>query len=175
MFHSLGSTSLYLLRGILVGLLASLCEPACALAICWSFCNGGGGEEADDEETNTSFIIIFIPGTQGASCDCLLFYKRKRKEPTEVEHGSFSPLVFSVFWGMAKEVTIFYKRLASLLSEKWTQHYSTIISWLRCIISFSLIRLPIRCLQGAQLAWGHPIGPIHLPIDLVRLETHFVI
>ena len=73
--------------------------------------------------------------------------------------------------GMAKEATIFYKCLASLLSEKWTQH----ISWLRCIISFSLIRLSIHCLWGAQLAWGHPIGPICCPIDLVRLETHFAV
>ena len=67
-FHSLGSTSLYLLRGILVGLLASLCEPACALAICWSFCNGNGGggeEEADDEETNASFIIIIYTWNTG--------------------------------------------------------------------------------------------------------------
>ena len=73
-FHSLGSTSLYLLRGILVGLLASLCEPACALAICWSFCHGGGEEEDDDEWGNTSFYIIFLPGIQGASRDCLLSY-----------------------------------------------------------------------------------------------------
>ena len=58
-FHSLGSTSLYLLRGILVGLRASLCEPACALAICWSFCHGGGEEEeVDDEWANTSLYIF---------------------------------------------------------------------------------------------------------------------
>ena len=97
-----------------------------------------------------------------------------RERIGEVEHGSFSPLVLSVFWGMAKEANIF-KCLASLLSEKWTQHYSTIISWLRCIISFSLIRSYIRCLRGARLARGHPIGPIHCPIDLMRLETHFAV
>ena len=103
MFHSLGSTSLYLLRGILVGLLASLCEPACALAICWSFCNGEGGggeEEADDEETNTSFIIfLYLEHRVPAA---IVFYYIKGKEKslyTEVEHWSFSPLVFSVFWG----------------------------------------------------------------------------
>ena len=34
----------------------------------------------------------------------------------EVEHGSFSPLVFSVTGGMAKEASVFYKRLATLLA-----------------------------------------------------------
>jgi len=36
----------------------------------------------------------------------------------EVEHSSFTPLVFSATGGMGHEANIFYKRLASLLSEK---------------------------------------------------------
>jgi hypothetical protein len=43
---------------------------------------------------------------------------------SEIEHGSFTPLVFSLTGGMAKETTVFYKRLTSLLSEKWDQPYS---------------------------------------------------
>ena len=46
--------------------------------------------------------------------------------------------------GMSKEATIYYKRLASLLSEKWTQHYSTINSWLRYFL----------CPWGARSARG---------------------
>ena len=85
--------------------------------------------------------------------------KRKRKEPTEKESERWN-MGLSLLWssqffgGMSKEATISYKRLASLLSEKWTQHYSTIISWLRCIISFSLMRLSIRCPWGARSARG---------------------
>ena len=105
--------------------------------------------------------------------------KRKRKELTEKESGRWNMGLSlhwsSQFWGMAKETTIFYKLLASLLPEKWTQHNPTIISWLRCIISFSLIWLSIHCLWGAQSARGHPVGPIHCAIDLVRLETHFAV
>ena len=37
----------------------------------------------------------------------------------EVEYASFSPLVFSATGGLAHEATIFYKHLASLLSNKW--------------------------------------------------------
>ena len=43
----------------------------------------------------------------------------------DVEHSSFSPLVFSSTGGMAKEASVFYKRLASLLFEKDKQTYST--------------------------------------------------
>ena len=37
----------------------------------------------------------------------------------EVEHSTFNPLVFSATGGMAKQSTTFYKRLASLLADKW--------------------------------------------------------
>ena len=49
----------------------------------------------------------------------------------EVEHSSFTPLVFSATGGMAKEATAFYKRLASCLATKWEQHYSAVLFWLR--------------------------------------------
>ena len=66
--------------------------------------------------------------------------KRKYEERIhEVEHGSFTPLVFSAtgFMGMAAE--IFYKRLAMLISEKNDQSYATTMGRIRCSISFSLI------------------------------------
>ena len=41
----------------------------------------------------------------------------------EVEHGSFTPLVFSTSGGMGKCASVTYKRLASLLSTKQEQLY----------------------------------------------------
>ena len=63
----------------------------------------------------------------------------------DVEHSSFSPLVFSSTGGMAKEASVFYKRLASLLSELHEQAYSTTMAWLRCVLSFSLLQSSILC------------------------------
>ena len=37
----------------------------------------------------------------------------------EIEHASFTPLVLSASGGFAKKATNFYKRLASLLADKW--------------------------------------------------------
>ena len=50
----------------------------------------------------------------------------------EIEHASFSPLVFSAAGGMGTIATVVYKRLASLLPEKQGRPYSSTLHWLRC-------------------------------------------
>ena len=42
----------------------------------------------------------------------------------EIEHGSFTHLVFSCSGGMGPLATIVYRHLASLISEKSSQIYS---------------------------------------------------
>ena len=74
-------------------------------------------------------------------------YERRVRE---VEHSSFTPLVFSLTGGLGPAATAFYKRLSSQLSDKWKQPYSSTIGWLRCRISFSLLRSSIMCLRGAR-------------------------
>ena len=74
-------------------------------------------------------------------------YERRVRE---VEHSSFTPLVFSLTGGLGPAASAFYKCLASQLSDKWKQPYSSTIGWLRCRISFSLLRSSIMCLRGAR-------------------------
>ena len=45
----------------------------------------------------------------------------------EVEQSSFTPLIFSATGGMAAEATVFYKHLASLLSDKWDFNYAAVM------------------------------------------------
>ncbi len=75
----------------------------------------------------------------------------------EVEHASFTPIVLSATGGMAKQSTSFYKRLASLLADKWDHKYSQTLYWLRCRLSFSLLRSAIQCIRGARSSRGHAI------------------
>ena len=58
----------------------------------------------------------------------------------EVEHASFTSLVFSSTGGMGSETSTFYKHLASLIANKNEKKYSSVMELLRCRISFSLIR-----------------------------------
>ena len=78
------------------------------------------------------------------------YYQRVR----EVEHGSFTPLVFTTSGGIGKCASVTYKRLASLLSTKQEQSYGSTIAWVRCCLSFSLLRSCIMCLRGARPSQG---------------------
>ena len=49
----------------------------------------------------------------------------------EVEHGKFTPLVFSTTGGMSRECTFFLKKLSEKLSQKSNQKYSDTISYVR--------------------------------------------
>ncbi len=80
-------------------------------------------------------------------------HERQKKNAYEqrvlqIEHASFTPLVFSATGGLGNEANTFYKRLASLLASKWNDSYSSTLAWLRCRLSFSLLRSSIRCIRG---------------------------
>ena len=64
----------------------------------------------------------------------------------EVEHSSFTPLIFSTTGGMASSTTVFYQHLASLLANKWGNLYGNTMSWLNCCLVFSLLRSAIHCI-----------------------------
>jgi hypothetical protein len=91
----------------------------------------------------------------------------------EIEHASFTPLVLLATGGVAKEATVFYKRLASCLAMKWDQSYSSTMSWLRCHLMFSLLRSAIQCIRGARSSCGHALKAPP-PIDLAIAELHCI-
>ena len=71
----------------------------------------------------------------------------------KVEHATFTPLVFST-GGMADEACNFYKCIAPLLCDKWSETYASVIGCLRCCLSFSLLRSAIRCVRGSRSSSG---------------------
>lgn len=73
-----------------------------------------------------------------------------------VEHASFTPLVFTTAGGMGPSASTFYKHLSSRLSIRYSKSYSTVLNWIRCRISFSLLRSSIMCLRGARSSYHHP-------------------
>ena len=89
----------------------------------------------------------------------------------EVQHGSFTPLVFSASGGMGELAATAYKRHASLLSFKHGQPYSIVMTWLRCHLSFSLLRSAVRCLRGARSSIGHVTRGAPA-VDLAVFEGH---
>ena len=67
----------------------------------------------------------------------------------EVEHATFTPLVMSSTGGMGRAATTFYKRLASMISDKRGVPYGKMVNWIRCRLSFALLRAS-SCQSGVQ-------------------------
>ena len=72
---------------------------------------------------------------------------RNRKEEAifitrvmEIEHGTFTQLVFTTTGGMADECRRYHCPLAELISTKKGEPYAATISWIRTKVSFA-----IRC------------------------------
>ncbi len=85
-----------------------------------------------------------------------------------VEHGVFTPLVFSTTGSTGKEGTTLYKRLADMLSRK---PYSIVMGWIRCQLSFAIIRSAIMCLRGTRSAFAKPIYEGNLTLAAAEGQT----
>ena len=85
-------------------------------------------------------------------------YRRAEKEKDrkygervrQVEHASFTPLILATTGGVSKLTCAFLKRLASRLADKRDLPYNMTMSWLRCRLSFSLLRSSILCMRGSR-------------------------
>ena len=89
----------------------------------------------------------------------------------EVERATFTPLVMSTTGGMGRAATTFYKRLASMISEKQNTHYTQTMNWIRCKLSFALLRASIMSIRGARSSRHHAASEAALgPIDLQLVE-----
>ena len=87
----------------------------------------------------------------------------------DVEHGVFTPLVFTLTGGMGWEGTVFYRHLADLLTTHWGQDYSSTINWLRCCLSFALLRSAVLCIRGSRSSVHNPVlGPSDLSVVLAE-------
>ena len=68
----------------------------------------------------------------------------------QVENGSFTPLVFSVYGGMGQECQHFFRRLCGLIADKRDQRVSEVTTWLRTKTSFALLRSALMCIRGTR-------------------------
>ena len=87
----------------------------------------------------------------------------------EIEHASFTPLVFLASGGMAKAAQVFYKRLASLVEEKRKELYSQVMGWIRTKLSFCLLRSAILCLRESR---QKTVTSSFDPTSVVMSEAH---
>ena len=68
----------------------------------------------------------------------------------EVEHGSFTPLVFTTTGVMSHECSIYHKALAEKMSQKQGERYEVIVRYLRVKLSFLALKSTLLCLRGSR-------------------------
>ena len=98
----------------------------------------------------------------------------KRNEITtrimNIEHGTFTPLVFSVYGGMSKECSVFHKNVAERLVIKTGEKYEKIISTIRCKLSFLILKSALMCVRGSRSNNLRTINEFELVWHLAKIE-----
>ena len=145
--------------------------------ILWCQTRGGGGEDAYFD------VKVFHPyaSSYQSRTPANLFQThetRKRLEYEDrivnVDHGSFTSLVFSSTGSAGPMADTFLQRLAGKLSEKDGVSYSSTIAWLRCRFSFALLRGSILCIRGSRSRKRCPTHHSEWELAIVesRLDLH---
>ena len=72
------------------------------------------------------------------------------KRVLDVEHGTFTPLVFGTNGGLGKECGDFIKNLGLKIAEQEDEKFSIIMSWLRTKLSFEIVKSVLLCVRGSR-------------------------
>ena len=67
-----------------------------------------------------------------------------------VEHGTFTPLIYSINGGMGPEAMRYCKLLCDKISYKKKQKYTDVMNFYRCKLSFLIKRLALLCIRGSR-------------------------
>ena len=117
-------------------------------------------------EGQNDFLNVRITNTSSESQRHLtsenIFTKHEREKKRQynnrimnVEHGTFTPLVFSVNGGMAKECLKFHKFVAEKIANKSGCRYEKVISIIKCKLPFLILRVSLMCARGSRSLTTH--------------------
>ena len=135
----------------------AVCGRWCSFAYFCSWVNGFWGSQHQKAFFDVKVFNPNASSYRGSQVSSLYrrFEKDKRRRYEqrirEVEMASFTPLVFSTSGGMSGCTNVFYKRLTYLLSLKKKLEYGNVMAWLRCRLSFSLLRSAICLFTGSTI------------------------
>ena len=86
-----------------------------------------------------------------------IFIKHEREKKRQynnrimnAEHGTFTPLVFFVDGGMAKDCLKFHKFVAEKIANKSGRRYENVLSIIKYKRSFLILRASVICVTGSR-------------------------
>jgi hypothetical protein len=106
-----------------------------------------------------------------------LFKKAERTKILEykerinrIEHADFNPLVFTCTGGMAPQTHLVLKKLAEKMSAKQNIQHSVVSGWLRCRLSFALLRTTLLCVRATRCKKVVCENNIELAVAMTRMD-----
>ena len=102
-------------------------------------------------------VRVFDPNVCGClnkplqQCHAIKEQEKKRsynERVLQVDHGTFTPLVLSIYRGIGRECNTFHSRLSHLISDKRNLSKSITMNWIRTKVCFALQKSSLLCLQG---------------------------
>ena len=77
--------------------------------------------------------------------------RRYNQRVMEVEHGTFTPLIFTTSGAMGHECQKYHKTLADKITRKTGERYDDIMRYMRVKISFLVLKATLLCLRGSRV------------------------
>ena len=107
------------------------------------------------------FFDVRITNTNSASQHnvktekVLLRHEKEKKRQynrriMNIEHGIFTPLLFSVSGVLSKECSMFHKHMAEKIAKKFNESYEKVITVIRYKLSFIILRSALLCIRGSR-------------------------
>ena len=98
--------------------------------------------------------------------------KKKRhynRRIMEIEHGTFTPLIFTTSGVMGHECNIFHKALAEKLSQKKGDRYDEVMRYLRVKTSFLALKSTLMCIRGSRSTYKQHESGCDFELNLMEL------
>ena len=67
-----------------------------------------------------------------------------------IEQGTFTLPVYSTSGGLGNECQTFYRQLANKIATKTSDKYEKVLTWIRCTLSFRVVKAALLCLRGSR-------------------------
>ena len=77
-----------------------------------------------------------------------------------VDRGTFCPLVFTTAGAASPECVKFLQRLCGMLANLDRIPYAQTVWYVRCRLSFALLRAAIMCLRGSRSLYHRPVNAL---------------
>ena len=79
--------------------------------------------------------------------------KVKYNVAAELRRATFTPIIATCDGIFDHEAKVYMKRLATLLSSKWSQSYSQIYGWIKARMQVCILRSVSLCIRGSRTHW----------------------